>query len=40
MHIGRSAMKKFSQYMAEAMPHIQSMLIDAFQKAKAEMENK
>jgi Uncharacterized protein conserved in bacteria (DUF2059) len=38
--IGRSAMKKFGQYMADAMPHIQSLMIDAFQKAKAEMENK
>jgi len=38
--IGRSAMKKFGQYMAEAMPHIQSLMIDAFQKARAEMENK
>lgn len=38
--VGRSAMKKFGQYMADAMPHIQSLMIDAFQKAKAEMENK
>lgn len=38
--IGRSAMKKFGQYMADAMPHIQVLMVDAFQKAKAEMENK
>ena len=38
--IGRSAMKKYGQYTADAMLHIQSLMIDAFQKAKAEMENK
>ena len=38
--VGRSAMKKFGQYMADAMPQIQSLMMDAFKKAKAEMENK
>ena len=38
--VGRSAMKKFGQYMADAMLPIQSLLADAFQKTKAEMENK
>ena len=38
--IGRSAMKKFGQYMVDAMPHVRSLMADAFQKAKAEMENK
>jgi len=38
--VGRSAMKKFGQYMADAMPRIQSLMIDAFKKTKAEMEKK
>jgi hypothetical protein len=38
--VGKSAMKKFGQFMADAMPNIQSLMFDAFQKAKAEMENK
>ena len=38
--IGRSAMKKFGQYAADAMSHMQSLMIDAVKKAKAEMENK
>jgi len=38
--IGRSAMKKFGKYMVDAMPHVRSLMADAFQKAKAEMENK
>ena len=38
--IGRSAMKKFGQYAADVMLHIQPLMIDAVKKAKAEMENK
>ena len=38
--VGKSAMKKFGQYMADAMPHIQSFMVNAFQKTKAEMEKK
>lgn len=38
--VGKSAMKKFGQYMADAMPHIQSFMMNAFQKTKAEMEKK
>lgn len=35
--VGKSATKKFGQYMADAMPQIQVLLVDAYQKAKAEM---
>lgn len=38
--VGRSAMKRFGQYIADAMPHIQSLMTDAFQKAETEKENK
>jgi len=38
--VGRSAMKKFGQYMADSMPRIQSFMVDAFQKTKVEMEKK
>ena len=37
---GRSAMSKFGQYMADAMPQIQALMGDAYRKAKAEMEIK
>lgn len=36
--VGRSATKKFGQYMADAMPHIQALMKDAYQKSKAEIE--
>ena len=38
--IGRSAMKKFGQMGADYMSQIQPLMIDALQKARAEMENR
>jgi hypothetical protein len=38
--LGKSAMTKFGQYMADAAPHIQVLMEEAFKKAKAEMEAK
>jgi hypothetical protein len=33
-------MKKFGQYGADVMPHIQPLMINALQKARAEMESR
>jgi hypothetical protein len=38
--IGRSAMKKAGQMWVDAWPRMELLMIDALQKAKAEMENK
>ncbi len=38
--IGKSAMTKFGQYMADAMPHLQTLMVEAYKKAIAEMEAK
>ena len=35
--VGRSATKKFGQYLADAMPHIQVLTTDAFEKAQADI---
>ena len=36
--LGRSAMSKFGDYMAEAMPQIQSIMIEAAQKTQKQMK--
>ena len=38
--IGRSALKVSGQVFADAWPRMQPLMLDAFQKATAEMENK
>ena len=37
--IGKSAMSKFGDYMAEAMPQLQTLMIEAAQKTKDQMKN-
>jgi len=37
--VGKSAMTKFGDYMAEAMPQIQVLMVEAAQKTKKQMEN-
>lgn len=37
--VGKSAMAKFGDYMAEAMPQIQVLMVDAAQKTNKQMEN-
>lgn len=37
---GKSAMTKFGQYMADAMPHVQGLVEEAFKKAEAETQDK
>jgi hypothetical protein len=38
--VGRSAMNKFGQYMADAMPHVHTLMEDALKRAMAETEVK
>lgn len=37
--VGRSAMKKFGHYLSDAMPQLQVLMGETFQKTRAEMKN-